>query len=262
MVPNLHFLQTPFTFCQQLRIILKKPNLHEITDRKGFRMTNRFEIPSLLDVNKTIAAALFSSVYQPWEAIPAIREFILTLGETLSDEFFLHPEKDVWIAKTAQVFPSAYIKGPCIIDEEAEIRHCAFIRGSVIVGKHAVVGNSTELKNAVLFDRVQVPHFNYIGDSVLGYRSHIGAGGVTSNVKLDKTPVSVSCPDGRMDTGLMKFGAVLGDFVEVGCNSVLNPGTVIGRGTTVYPGSSVRGYVPENSIYKSDGDIVIKKHGE
>lgn len=186
----------------------------------------------------------------------------MTLGETLSDEFFLHPEKDVWIAKTAQVFPSAYIKGPCIIDEEAEIRHCAFIRGSVIVGKHAVVGNSTELKNAVLFDRVQVPHFNYIGDSVLGYRSHIGAGGVTSNVKLDKTPVSVSCPDGRMDTGLMKFGAVLGDFVEVGCNSVLNPGTVIGRGTTVYPGSSVRGYVPENSIYKSDGDIVIKKHGE
>lgn len=159
---------------------------------------------------------------------PAIREFILTLGETLSDELFLHPEKDVWIAKTAQVFPSAYIKGPCIIDEEAEIRHCAFIRGSVIVGKHAVVGNSTELKNAILFDRVQVPHFNYIGDSVLGYRSHIGAGGVTSNVKLDKTPISVSCPDGRIDTGLIKFGAVLGDFVEVGCNSVLNPGTVIG----------------------------------
>ena len=231
-------------------------------DGKGFRMTNRFEIPSLLDIDKTIAAALFSSVYQPWEALSAIREFILTLGETLSDEFFLHPEKDVWIAKTAQVFPSAYIKGPCIIDEEAEIRHCAFIRGSVIVGKHAVVGNSTELKNAVLFDRVQVPHFNYIGDSILGYRSHIGAGGVTSNVKLDKTPISISYSGGRMDTGLMKFGAILGDFVEVGCNSVLNPGTIIGRGTTIYPGSSVRGYVPENSIYKGNGEIVIREHKE
>lgn len=213
-------------------------------------------IPSLLNLKQTIAADLFDLSRMPWEVIPNIREFILMLGGTLPKEYFLHPEEDVWIAKTATVFPSAWIKGPCIIDEYAEIRHCAFIRGSVIVGKHAVVGNSTELKNAVLFDRVQVPHFNYIGDSIMGYQSHIGAGGVTSNVKLDKTNISVSCFGERMETGMRKFGAVIGDHAEIGCNSVLNPGTVIGRGAIIYPCSSVRGYIPGNSIYKSCSEII------
>ena len=225
-------------------------------------MTDMLAVSSLLDLDKTIASELFSSFHRPWEALPAIREFILALGGTLSEEGFLHPAKDVWIAKSASVSPSAYIGGPCIIDEYAEVRHCAFIRGAAVVGKHAVVGNSTELKNTVLFDRVQVPHFNYIGDSVLGYCSHIGAGGVTSNVKLDKTAVSVSYGDDRLDTGMKKFGAVVGDFAEIGCHSVLNPGTIVGRGAIVYPNCSVRGYIPENAIYKGRGDIVIKEHKE
>ena len=221
----------------------------------GENIPSMLEVPSLLDLEKTIAAAFFSCE-MPWEAIPKIRESILSLGETLSADLFLHPACDIWIAKTAVISAWATIQGPCIIDEHAEIRHCAFIRGSVIVGKHAVVGNSTELKNTVLFDRVQVPHFNYIGDSILGYHSHIGAGGVTSNVKLDKTNVSVTYPGGRIETGMKKFGAIIGDYAEIGCHCVLNPGTVIGRGTIVYPCSSVRGYVPEHSIYKGCSNIV------
>lgn len=222
----------------------------------GDKMSNILEIPSLLDLEKTIAADLFSSFRMPWEVLASIREFILSLGKSLSPDFFWHPADDVWIAKTASVAPSASIQGPCIIDEEAQVRHCAFIRGAVIVGRHAVVGNSTELKNAVLFDRVQVPHFNYIGDSVLGYRCHIGAGGVTSNVKLDKTDVSVRYPGGKLETGRKKFGAVLGDGAEIGCHCVLNPGTIVGRGAIVYPSLSVRGYVPAHSIYKNRHEII------
>lgn len=212
----------------------------------------------LFDCRESIAASLLEAAVYPWEVLPQIREFIISFGRTLSEERFLHPSEDVWIAKSAVICQSAYIQGPCIIDEEAEIRHCAFIRGSVIIGKNAVVGNSTELKNAILFNRVQVPHFNYIGDSVLGYRAHIGAGGVTSNVKLDKTPVSVLAGNVRIDTGMRKFGAIVGDYAEIGCHSVLNPGTVIGRNTIIYPCSSVRGYVPAASIYKKQGEIVEK----
>ena len=201
----------------------------------------------LLDLTKTIAAPLFEKTTYPWEALDGIKDFILALGPTLPAEEFDNPSEGVWIARDAKVFPSAYIGAPCIIDHGAEIRHCAFIRGSAVVGRNAVVGNSVELKNAVLFDNVQTPHYNYVGDSVLGYKSHMGAGSITSNVKSDKTLVVVK-GDEEIPTGRKKFGAVLGDFVEVGCNSVLNPGTVIGRHTNVYPTSSVRGVIPENSI--------------
>ena len=201
----------------------------------------------LLDLTKTIAAPLFEKTTYPWEALDGIKDFILALGPTLPAEEFDNPSEGVWIARDAKVFPSAYIGAPCIIDHGAEIRHCAFIRGSAVVGRNAVVGNSVELKNAVLFDNVQTPHYNYVGDSVLGYKSHMGAGSITSNVKSDKTLVVVK-GDEEIPTGRKKFGAVLGDFVEVGCNSVLNPGTVIGRHTNVYPTSSVSGVIPENSI--------------
>ena len=201
----------------------------------------------LLDLTKTIAAPLFEKTTYPWEALDGIKDFILALGPTLPAEEFDNPSEGVWIARDARLFPSAYIGAPCIIDHGAEIRHCAFIRGSAVVGRNAVVGNSVELKNAVLFDNVQTPHYNYVGDSVLGYKSHMGAGSITSNVKSDKTLVVVK-GDEEIPTGRKKFGAVLGDFVEVGCNSVLNPGTVIGRHTNVYPTSSVRGVIPENSI--------------
>lgn len=212
----------------------------------------------LLDLTKTIAAPLFEKTTYPWEALDGIKDFILALGPTLPAEEFDNPSEGVWIARDAKVFPSAYIGAPCIIDHGAEIRHCAFIRGSAVVGRNAVVGNSVELKNAVLFDNVQTPHYNYVGDSVLGYKSHMGAGSITSNVKSDKTLVVVK-GDVEIPTGRKKFGAVLGDFVEVGCNSVLNPGTVIGRHTNVYPTSSVRGVIPENSIYKGKNDIAAKK---
>jgi NDP-sugar pyrophosphorylase family protein len=212
----------------------------------------------LLDLTKTIAAPLFENTTYPWEALDGIKDFILALGPTLPAEEFDNPSEGVWIARDAKVFPSAYIGAPCIIDHGAEIRHCAFIRGSAVVGRNAVVGNSVELKNAVLFDNVQTPHYNYVGDSVLGYKSHMGAGSITSNVKSDKTLVVVK-GDEEIPTGRKKFGAVLGDFVEVGCNSVLNPGTVIGRHTNVYPTSSVRGVIPENSIYKGKNDIAAKK---
>lgn len=216
------------------------------------------EIKELLDLTKTIAAPLFEDKKYPWEVLDGIKEFILALGETLPADEFDHPEEGVWIAKDAKVFASAYLGSPCIIDHGAEVRQCAFIRGSALVGKNCVVGNSTELKNVILFDNVQVPHYNYVGDSVLGYKSHMGAGSITSNVKSDKTLVVVKDPDGAIETGRKKFGAILGDNVEVGCNSVLNPGTVIGRCSNVYPTSCVRGVIPSNSIYKDKDNIVSK----
>lgn len=214
-----------------------------------------YKIAEMLDLEHTIAAELFSGKTYAWEVLPEIKAFILKLGPTLPESEFDHPAEDVWIAKDAKVFPSAYIGGPCIIDHEAEVRHCAFIRGSAIVGKGCVVGNSVELKNVVLFDKVQTPHYNYVGDSVLGYKAHMGAGSITSNVKSDKTLVVVK-GDVNIETGLKKFGAILGDNVEVGCNSVLNPGSVIGRRASIYPTSSVRGVVPEYSIYKAKDNTV------
>ena len=210
----------------------------------------------LLDLSHTIAASLFEGKTYPWEVLPDIKDFILALGAGLSSDEFDNPSEGVWIAKDAAVFPSAYIGAPCIIDHGAEIRHCAFIRGSAIVGRDCVVGNSVELKNAVLFDGVQTPHYNYVGDSVLGYKSHMGAGSITSNVKSDKSLVVVKYGEERIETGLKKFGSILGDHVEVGCNSVLNPGCVLGREVSVYPTSSVRGVVPAGSIYKDAGHIV------
>ena len=216
-------------------------------------------INELLDLDKTIASGLFEGKTYPWEVLDGIKDFILALGPTLSDEEFDHPAEGVWIARDATVFPSAYIGAPCIIDHGAEIRHCAFIRGSAIVGKKAVVGNSVELKNVVLFDNVQMSHYNYVGDSVLGYKAHMGAGSITSNVKSDKTLVVVKQPGAPIETGRKKFGAILGDNVEVGCNSVLNPGTVVCRRSNIYPTSCVRGVVPPDSIYKDKDHIVGKK---
>lgn len=216
-------------------------------------------IAALYTLDETIAKELFAGLTYPWEALPKIKDFILALGEKLPAEKFEKRADGVWIAKSAKVFPSAYIGGPAIIDEEAEIRHCAFIRGSAIVGKGAVVGNSTELKNVVLFNKVQVPHYNYVGDSILGYKAHMGAGSITSNVKSDKTLVVVKAGEESCETGLKKFGAMLGDNVEVGCNSVLNPGTVIGKNTNIYPTSMVRGVVAADSIYKRQGEIAGKR---
>ena len=213
---------------------------------------------NLYDYSKTIAKPLLESVEFPWEALPKIKDFILEIGKTLDPEIYEKRGEDIWIAKSAKIFPSAYLGGPLIICEDAEVRHCAFIRGSAIVGKGAVVGNSTELKNSILFDGVQVPHYNYIGDSILGYKSHTGAGTITSNLKSDKSLVTVMCDGEKVETNVKKFGAMLGDFVEVGCNSVLNPGSVVGRNTNVYPLSFVRGYVPENSIYKRLGEVAEK----
>lgn len=218
-----------------------------------------YTITDLLDLSHTIAAGLFEGRTYPWEVLGGIKDFILALGPTLQEEEYDHPAEGVWIAKDATVFPSAYIGAPCIIDHGAEVRHCAFIRGSAIVGKGCVVGNSVELKNVVLFDSVQTPHYNYVGDSILGYKSHMGAGSITSNVKSDKTLVVVKSGAERIETGLKKFGAILGDNVEVGCNSVLNPGSVLGRGVSVYPTSSVRGVIPAGHIYKSADEIVERK---
>ena len=216
-------------------------------------------INELLDLDKTIASGLFEGKTYPWEVLDGIKDFILALGPTLSDEEFDHPAEGVWIARDATVFPSAYIGAPCIIDHGAEIRHCAFIRGSAIVGKKAVVGNSVELKNVVLFDNVLTPHYNYVGDSVLGYKAHMGAGSITSNVKSDKTLVVVKQPGAPIETGRKKFGAILGDNVEVGCNSVLNPGTVLEPYASVYPLSRVRGVVKAGHIFKSEDEIVPRK---
>ena len=214
---------------------------------------------NLFDTSKTMAASLIDSKEYPWQVLPEIGKFILELGATLPEEEYDKVADNVWIAKSAEVFPSAYINGPAIIGKNATVRHCAFIRGNAIVGEGAVVGNSTELKNVILFDGVQVPHYNYVGDSILGHKSHMGAGSITSNVKSDKSLVTISADGEKIETGLKKMGAILGDNVEVGCNSVLNPGTVIGKESNVYPLSMVRGYVPQRSIYKKKGDIVNKK---
>ena len=213
---------------------------------------------SLFQGEHTIAKEIFENVTYPFEVLPKISEFIVKLGQTLPADKYETKGENVWIAKSAKVAPTASITGPAIIDEEAEIRHCAFIRGNAIVGKNAVVGNSTELKNVILFDCVQVPHYNYVGDSVLGYKSHMGAGSITSNVKSDKTLVEIRVGDEKIQTGLKKMGAVLGDNVEIGCGSILNPGSVIGSGTNVYPLSSVRGFVPGGSIYKKQGEVIVK----
>ncbi len=218
------------------------------------------KIKNLYDLTETIAADIFKGAEYPWEVLAGIREFIIKLGGTLDPAVYEKRGEDIWVAKNAKIAPTACLNGPLIIDEEAEIRHCAFIRGSAVVGKKCVVGNSTELKNVILFNCVQVPHYNYVGDSILGYKSHMGAGSITSNVKSDKTLVIVKDRKAQeeISTGLKKFGAMLGDHVEIGCNSVLNPGTVIGRNTNIYPTASVRGVIPENSIYKKCGDIVKK----
>ena len=215
-------------------------------------------IKELYTLKETIAKALFEGAVYPWEILPKISSFIVELGQTLPEDEYDKVGEDVWIAKSAKVFESAYIHGPAIIGREAEVRHCAFIRGNAIVGEGAVVGNSTELKNVVLFNKVQVPHYNYVGDSILGYKAHMGAGSITSNVKSDNKLVVVKTPQGNIETGIKKFGAMLGDEVEVGCGTVLNPGSVVGKNTNIYPLSSVRGYVPAGSIYKKQGEVVRK----
>lgn len=216
------------------------------------------KIRNLYTLEETIAADLFTDAEYPWEVLPKIHDFILKLGETLPADVFEKRGDDIWVARSAKVAPTACLNGPLIVDEDAEIRHCAYVRGNAIVGKGAVVGNSTELKNVVLFNKVQVPHYNYVGDSVLGYKSHMGAGSITSNVKSDKTLVVVKIGAEEIPTGLKKMGAMLGDNVEVGCNSVLNPGTIIGKHSNVYPTSCVRGFIPAGSIYKKQGEIAGK----
>ncbi len=219
---------------------------------------NQVTIKELYDLIETAAMPLLVSVTYPWEALPKIKDFIIELGNSLDPEEYEKRGENIWIHKSATVFDSAYIAGPCIIGKDTEVRQCAFIRGSALVGDNCVVGNSTELKNVIIFNNVQVPHYNYVGDSILGFHSHMGAGSITSNVKSDKTLVHVKGADFDIATGMKKFGAMLGDYVEVGCNSVLNPGTVIGSHSNIYPLSRVRGYVPSNSIYKDRNDIVTK----
>lgn len=216
-------------------------------------------IKNLYDLSHTKAASYLEGFEYPWEALAGISALIMEIGATLSLDEYDHPEEDVWVAKDANVFASAYIHGPCIIGHNTEVRQCAFIRGSALVGDNCVVGNSTELKNVIIFDNVQVPHFNYVGDSILGFRSHMGAGSVTSNVKSDKTLVVINNEGEKIPTNRKKVGAMLGDFVEVGCNSVLNPGTIICRNSNVYPTSCVRGVIPEKSIFKNTGKVVIKR---
>ncbi len=216
-------------------------------------------VNDLFCLGDTLAAPLLAGVTYPFEALPLIRDYIRKIGPTLDPALFEKVGDDIWIAKTAKIAPSAFIAGPAIIGEETEVRHCAFIRGSALVGNHCVVGNSTELKNVVLIESVQVPHYNYVGDSILGTRAHMGAGSITSNVKSDKTLVIVKSEDTQLPTGLKKFGAILGDCVEVGCGSVLNPGTIIGKNTNIYPLSSVRGVIPENCICKRLGEVVEKR---
>jgi NDP-sugar pyrophosphorylase family protein len=216
-------------------------------------------IADLYDLSHTIAADYLRGFEYPWEALKGIKELIIAIGNKLSPDEYDNPSENVWVHKTAKVFPSAYLGAPCIIGPDTEVRHCAFIRGSALVGAGCVVGNSVELKNVILFDGVQTPHYNYVGDSILGYKSHMGAGSITSNVKSDKTNVVIKSGSEKLETGIKKIGAMLGDFVEVGCNSVLNPGTVIGRDSNVYPTSCVRGTIPEKSIWKNNGKIVAKK---
>ena len=219
-----------------------------------------YTINDLYDLNHTLAKDYLSNFTYPWEALKGIKDLIISLGQTLSPDEYELVAENVWVHKTAKVAPTAYLGSPCIIGAETEVRHCAFIRGSALVGNNCVVGNSVELKNVILFDNVQTPHYNYVGDSILGYKSHMGAGSITSNVKSDKTLVSVKSKDEKIETNLKKMGAMLGDYVEVGCNSVLNPGTVIGRNSNIYPLSCVRGVIPANSIFKTGGVIVKKEN--
>lgn len=221
-------------------------------------MYQQLKISELLDLNETIASQIFEQYTYPWEVLPQIGKEILRIGPTLPEEDYDMIGEDVWIAKSAKIAPSASISGPTIIDKNAEVRHCAFIRGNAIVGKGAVVGNSTEVKNSILFNKVQVPHFNYVGDSILGYHSHMGAGCITSNVKSDKTLVRLNYENEKLETNLKKFGAILADNVEVGCNTVLNPGSIVGRNASIYPLSMVRGFIPAGSIYKKAGEIVSR----
>ena len=219
---------------------------------------NNLMVKELYDLEQTIAKDIFAGVTYPWEVLPKIKDFIVKLGESLPEDIYEKAGENIWIAKSAKVAPSACLNGPLIVDEDAEIRHCAFVRGSAIVGKGAVVGNSTELKNVILFNKVQVPHYNYVGDSILGYKAHMGAGSITSNVKSDKTLVVIKGENIHIETGIKKVGAMLGDNVEVGCNSVLNPGTVVGRNSNIYPTSCVRGVIPANAIHKNNSQIVMK----
>lgn len=216
------------------------------------------EISNLYNLEKTIAKDIFKGITYPWEVLAKINDFIIELGNSLDKNEFEKIGENIWAHKTAKIAESAYINGPVIIDENAEIRHCAFIRGKAIIGKNSVVGNSTELKNVILFDNVQVPHYNYVGDSILGYKSHMGAGSITSNVKSDKKLVVIKNGEKQIETNLKKVGAMIGDNVEVGCGSILNPGTIIGRNTNIYPLSSVRGVIKENSIYKNQNEIIKK----
>ena len=217
-----------------------------------------YTVHDLYDLTHTQAAPLLEGVEYPWQALAGISEFILALGKTLSPEEYDHPAEDIWVARSAKVAPTASITGPCIVGPETEVRHCAFIRGKALIGAGCVVGNSTELKNVILFDQAKVPHYNYVGDSILGFQAHMGAGSITSNVKSDKTLVVIRDGEGRLPTGLKKVGAMLGDRAEIGCNTVMNPGTVIGRDSSVYPTSCVRGTVPANSIFKDQAHIVPK----
>ena len=217
-----------------------------------------YTIKDLYDLNETIAAKLFEGKTYPWEVLADIGDFIMKLGPTLPKDEFNQIEDNIWVHKTVKIAPTASLTGPLIVDADTEIRPSAFVRGKAIVGKNCVVGNSTELKNVVLFNTVQVPHYNYVGDSVLGYKAHMGAGSITSNVKSDKKLVVVKSPEGQIETGIKKFGAMLGDEVEVGCGTVLNPGSVVGSHSNIYPLSSVRGFVPANSIYKKQGEVVEK----
>lgn len=216
------------------------------------------KIENLYNLNETIAKDIFEGATYPWEVLPKIEDFIINLGKQLDKNEYEEKEGNIWIAKSAKVAPTAYIVGPAIIGKNAEVRHCAFVRGKAIVGEGAVVGNSTELKNVILFNKVQVPHYNYVGDSILGYKAHMGAGSITSNVKSDKKLVIVKNKEEQIETGLKKIGAMIGDEVEVGCGSILNPGSVIGKHTNIYPLSSVRGVVAENSIYKNKNEIIEK----
>ena len=221
-------------------------------------MNHELTVHALLDLTKTVAADIFEGLVYPWEALPKISEFTMKLGAALPKDEYIQTDDNIWIANSASVAESAYLHGPLIVWPEAEIRHCAFIRGSAIIGRGAVIGNSTELKNCIIFDKAQVPHYNYIGDSILGFQAHLGAGAITSNLKSDRSMVTVRREDEKLATELKKFGAIVGDHVEVGCNSVLNPGTVIGRNATVYPLSMVRGVVPSDSIYKKQGEVAEK----
>ena len=218
-----------------------------------------YRIDELMDLSHTLAKDYFSKFTYPWETLPGIGAMIIELGNSLDPNEYDQPQPNVWVHKTAQVYPTAWLTAPCIIGARTEVRHCAFIRGNALVGEDCVVGNSVEVKNSVLFDGVQVPHYNYVGDSILGYKAHMGAGSITSNVKADKSMVVIH-GDTEIPTGIKKVGALMGDYVEIGCNSVLNPGTVIGRNSSVYPVCCVRGVIPENSIYKTNGDIVKKEH--